>query len=107
MRRGRASAANAPLSSPPVNFIWWVRSATLDFYTKERARVGKDVETRIVRLDPDLDKIIPPGTKIEKLADGFGFTEGPVWVPGEPGYLLFSDPNNNTIYRWPRQDKCN
>jgi gluconolactonase len=32
------------------------------------------------------------------LASGFGFTEGPVWAPG--GYLLFSDPNNNFIYRW-------
>ena len=36
--------------------------------------------------------------RIEKLADGFLFTEGPIWVP--EGYLLFSDPNANTIYRW-------
>jgi sugar lactone lactonase YvrE len=37
------------------------------------------------------------------LADGFLFTEGPVWVPRNgttEGYLLFSDPNANTIYRW-------
>jgi gluconolactonase len=36
--------------------------------------------------------------RIEKLAQGFLFTEGPVWHPD--GYLLFSDPNANTIYRW-------
>jgi gluconolactonase len=36
---------------------------------------------------------------VEKLAGGFEFVEGPVWVP-EGGYLLFSDPNTNTIYRW-------
>ena len=31
----------------------------------------------------------------------FLFTEGPVWVPRRSdGYLLFSDPNNNLIYRW-------
>lgn len=95
-------AANGPLSDPPGNFIW-VRSATLDFYSRERARVGKEVPTEIVRLDPAIDSIIPVGAKIEQLADGFGFTEGPVWVPareGADGYLLFSDPNNNTIYRW-------
>jgi gluconolactonase len=34
---------------------------------------------------------------------GFVFTEGPVWVPRTAtteGFLLFSDPNANTIYRW-------
>jgi gluconolactonase len=35
---------------------------------------------------------------VEKVADGFSFTEGPVWHPD--GYLLFSDPNTNTIYRY-------
>jgi gluconolactonase len=50
-----------------------------------------------------LDEIVPPGAKIEKLAGGFLFTEGPIWVPRTEetdGYLLFSDPNNNLIYRW-------
>lgn len=70
-------AANGPLSDPPANFIW-VRSADLDFYSPEHASVGKPVETKIERLDPALDQIIAPGTRIEQLADGFGFTEGPV-----------------------------
>lgn len=46
-----------------------------------------------------------PATSIEKLAGGLLFTEGPVWVPptgDAQGYLLFSDPNANTIYRWSR-----
>ncbi len=51
-----------------------------------------------MRLDPALDRIVPKDAKIEKLAGGFQFTEGPVWHPD--GYLLFSDPNANTIYRW-------
>jgi gluconolactonase len=46
-----------------------------------------------------LDTIVPAHAKIEKLASGFQFTEGPVWVK-DGNYLLFSDPNNNTIYRW-------
>jgi gluconolactonase len=95
-------AANGPLSNPPANFVW-VRSAALDFYSPEHARVGEEVATEIVRADSALDHILAPGTKIERIATGFGFTEGPVWVPGEAGevgHLLFSDPNNNTIYRW-------
>jgi gluconolactonase len=48
-----------------------------------------------------LDAIVTPGTKIEKLATGFQFVEGPVWNR-EGGYLLFSDPNDNKIYRWTR-----
>jgi gluconolactonase len=90
---------NGPLSSPPSNFIW-VRSATLDFYKPGAlARIQQDAGAKIVRLDPGLDTIVPAHAKIEKLASGFQFTEGPVWVK-DGNYLLFSDPNNNTIYRW-------
>jgi gluconolactonase len=91
--------ANGPLSQPPSNFIW-IRSATLDFY--KSAVIGKiqpDAGGKIIRQDPKLDQIISPNTKIEKLATGFQFTEGPIWIR-EGGYLLFSDPNANTIYRW-------
>jgi gluconolactonase len=92
---------NGPISSSPQNFIW-VKSATLDFYKSRKAILG-EVPTQIIRKDPALDRIIAADTKIEKLAGGFLFTEGPVWVPrGEEsdGFLLFSDPNNNLIYRW-------
>ncbi|HYF39859.1 MAG TPA: SMP-30/gluconolactonase/LRE family protein, partial [Gemmatimonadales bacterium] len=89
--------ANGPLSSPPVNFIW-IRSATLDFYPKGVIGAPDSADGTIVRLDPALDRIVAPDTRLEKLAGGFQFTEGPVWHPD--GYLLFSDPNANTIYRW-------
>jgi gluconolactonase len=88
---------NGPISNPPGNFIW-IRSATLDFYGPGKVGGAETVPARIVRLDPALDRIVSPGTKLEKLAGGFQFIEGPVWHPD--GYLLFSDPNANTIYRW-------
>ncbi len=53
----------------------------------------------VVRLDPALDQIISTDTKVEKLADGFGFVEGPVWVRSG-GYLLFSDIPANVIDKW-------
>jgi len=90
---------NGPISRSPENFIW-VKSAALDFYKTGPSATGiHAVDTKILRLDPALDAIVSPGTKIEKLAGGFLFTEGPVWVR-DGGYLLFSDPNNNLIYRW-------
>jgi gluconolactonase len=91
---------NGPISNPPVNFIW-IRSATLDFYPRGRLGRASDGGGTIVRLDPAVDRIIPRDARLEKLAGGFEFTEGPVWHPD--GYLLFSDPNANTIYRWSRE----
>lgn len=89
--------ANGPLSDPPANFVW-LRSATLDFYRPERWSGAVEVPLAIERRDAALDAIVPPGAKLERLAEGFGFTEGPVWHP--EGYLLFSDPNENVIHRW-------
>ena len=88
---------NGPISNPPGNFIW-VRSATLDFYKADPPGRAREVDTVVTRLDKAIDDIVPKDARIEKLAGGFLFTEGPVWV-GD-GYLLFSDPNGNMIYRW-------
>jgi gluconolactonase len=54
---------------------------------------------RIERLDPAFDALVPRDARLEKLADGFAWTEGPVWRKSG-GYLLFSDIPNNTIVRW-------
>ncbi len=91
---------NGPLSDPPANYIW-VRNASLEFYRQPRAFTPQPVDTRITRLDSRLDEIISPDARIEKLADGFIFTEGPVWVEDQCcGKLLFSDPNDNRIWSW-------
>jgi gluconolactonase len=55
--------------------------------------------SRIERLDPALDALIPANARVEKLADGFDWAEGPVWRR-DKGYLLFSDIPKNTIYKW-------
>lgn len=41
---------------------------------------------------------VPPSAKLERIADGFQFVEGPVWKDGVG--LLFSDIPANTAYRW-------
>jgi len=70
---------NGPISKSPMNFIW-VKSATLDFYKPGRGTGIQEVETKILRKEPALDALVSPGAKIEKLAGGFTFTEGPVGV---------------------------
>jgi gluconolactonase len=89
-------AMNGPVSASPPNFIW-VKSATLDVYRQPLVAVRDDAGS-VLRLSPALDALVPRDARIEKLAEGFLFTEGPVWHPD--GYLLFSDPNANNIYRW-------
>jgi gluconolactonase len=54
----------------------------------------------IIEKDPSFRNIVPSGAKIEKVAGGFKFTEGPIWVKEGAGYLLFSDIGNDAIMKW-------
>jgi gluconolactonase len=90
---------NGPISNPPTNFIW-IRYAKLEFYkgaTEPIALTPQEVNVEVKRLDPAIDEIVGANPKIFKLAEGFKFTEGPIWA-GDA--LLFSDPNRNIIYRY-------
>src|SRR5438552_14988135 len=61
---------------------------------------------RVVKLDPALDALISVDAKIEKVASGFGFTEGPVWVQrGREGYLLFTDIPGNKVHKMTSDEK--
>jgi gluconolactonase len=61
------------------------------------AAVAQGTQT-VIRLDPALDAIVARDAKVERVATGFGFTEGPVWVR-EGGFLIFSDIPANVIHR--------
>jgi gluconolactonase len=49
----------------------------------------------VERLDARMDGIVPRGAKLERVATGFNWVEGPVWTDG--GFLLFADIPTNTI----------
>jgi gluconolactonase len=57
----------------------------------------------IERLSPELDGILADSVKIELLADGYEWTEGPVWV-ADGEYVLFSDVPANQIIKWKEGD---
>ncbi len=50
-----------------------------------------------------MDELIAPGARIERLAEGFNWSEGPVWVK-RGGYVLFSDVPENVIHKWSEKD---
>jgi gluconolactonase len=54
---------------------------------------------RVERLDPRLDQLIPKDAKVELLASGYKWSEGPVWDRAN-GRLLFSDVPNNVVHQW-------
>ena len=90
---------NGPISQSPTNYIF-MRFARLEFYPGGWSPVAvtpREVNVSAFRNDPALDGVVPKNPKLFKLAEGFTFTKGPVWIEG---YLVFSDPNENRIYKY-------
>lgn len=82
-------------------FVWlagWLAMTGAIAQTPNYSTIGQ-----IVRTDPRLDKLIPKDAKIEVLASGFAWSEGPIWVKNG-NYLLFSDVPENTIFKWTEKD---
>jgi gluconolactonase len=88
---------NGPISASPPNYIW-LRTATLELYAAGRAPLSFAAPLVVERTPEALDDLLPSNARLEQVAGGFEFTEGPVWSPD--GALLFSSPNTNVIYRW-------
>ena len=50
---------------------------------------------KVDRMDPGFDAIVPANATVERVATGFTWVEGPVWIPA--GYLLFAEITSNSI----------
>ncbi|TWU42613.1 SMP-30/gluconolactonase/LRE family protein [Novipirellula artificiosorum] len=56
---------------------------------------------RVEAIDPAFSERVAADAKIEVLAKGFTWSEGPLWVADDDGgHLLFSDIPRNSIFRW-------
>jgi gluconolactonase len=53
------------------------------------------VPLKVDRLDGGLDALVPANATIERVATGFTWVEGPIWIPS--GYLLFAEITSNSI----------
>ena len=65
------------------------------FDRPQTSRPARSFELRAE--SPEFWKLVPKDAKLEVLATGFGFTEGPVWDPA--GFLYVSDEEQNKIFR--------
>lgn len=63
--------------------------------TKPETRTIGSIE----RIDAALDNILSKDAAIEIIAEGFDWSEGPLWIEDKK-MLLFSDILPNTIYKW-------
>jgi gluconolactonase len=61
---------------------------------------AQNVLGKMERLSPKFEQLVPSDAQIEILASGFTWTEGPVWIGGRDGHLLFSDIPRNSIFKW-------
>lgn len=49
-------------------------------------------------------RIFPSDATVKTLASDLRFTEGPAWVGGRDGYLVFSDIPANRLLKWTPED---
>jgi gluconolactonase len=59
----------------------------------------REIIGAVERFDPRFDALVPKDAQLEKIADGFIWTEGAVWNKAA-GVLLFSDIPNNVVIKW-------
>ncbi len=72
----------------------------------ETTEVIKEIQQEgvsINKVDPALDQVISPGTEVEILAEGFDWSEGPLWLESQ-NMVIFSDIPPNTIYSWSEEN---
>ena len=93
MKRGRSVGERLVVVCGVVALLVGV---TTDFLAA-RTTLQPPAAPAFVKFDPGLDKIVPAGAMVEKVAGGFKFTEGTVWSPQRD--LVFSDMNSQTVFR--------
>lgn len=84
----------------PLAALMYLSLLCLGIQSNLPIAVAQQTLGSIERLTPEMDHLVGNDAKIEVLASGFTWAEGPVWVGGAQGHLLFSDIPRNTIFKW-------
>ncbi len=82
-------------------FLLWLTSCKQNPAPPDTGNTAPTYKTigDIERYDEALNDIISPDAKVEVIAEGFDWSEGPLWLD-DLGLLLFSDVPKNTVYQW-------
>ena len=90
------------------HLIYFIVACTLLSCNKKEKEATSDSATKartfgsIERLDPAFDALVKNDAEIEIIAEGFEWSEGPLWVEDQK-MLLFSDVPTNIVYKWTEQ----
>ncbi|MBX2841094.1 MAG: SMP-30/gluconolactonase/LRE family protein [Flammeovirgaceae bacterium] len=77
---------------------------TTEVEETEEEEVAKYETTGTIEVvSPKLHDLIPKGNQLEIIAEGFGWSEGPLWVPSQ-NMLLFTDIPPNKIVKWTEEN---
>ena len=79
-------------TSSAFNTLLFALAVTLPAHAQKSAR-----KFELQPISPKFSTLIPNDAKLDTVATGFGFTEGPVWDPA--GFLYISDEEINKIFR--------
>jgi len=80
------------------NFALTMKHSIIAFLLTTTA-LAQQQPTKVERLTKGMDDIAPTDAALTKLASGYTWTEGPLWIYGQAGYLLFAEIPSNTIYK--------
>ncbi len=73
--------------------------STILFFIACKQPAGYEKIGSIEVLDPAFRELVSENAEVEIIADGFEWSEGPLWIEKEQ-MLLFSDIPNNAIFKW-------
>lgn len=82
--------------------IFLISFLLLSCNMQEKKEIKRTIGS-IERYDDELNQIIAENTEIEIIAEGFDWSEGPLWI-SQGNFLIFSDIPPNRIYKWSQQD---
>jgi gluconolactonase len=76
-------------------------SACSNSNTQQQDEVAENSTSlgEVIVSDPAFNNVIADGAELEFLGDGFGWAEGPVWVPSQ-NMVLFTDVPGHTIHKY-------
>jgi gluconolactonase len=83
-------------------FATLIATAAMPAFADDQKATSAIVGT-LTTYDPSFHEVVAADARIEKIAEGFTWSEGPVWIDSG-GYLLFNDVPENTMYRWSEKD---
>ncbi|MDJ0693312.1 SMP-30/gluconolactonase/LRE family protein [Mastigocoleus sp. MO_188.B34] len=101
----RSSKLNNPKSNNSKSKNHKLENNQLKVSNLKHTKTLKNTKSQNTKLQSTkLQSILDINSQVEKIAEGFKFTEGPLWHPD--GFLLFSDIPADTIYQWKPGEKA-